>query len=285
MKQAIFSSIVLSFLSTSAFAQSSTSAMAPAANAPAAASTVSSDAPAKKSPISVRYVGIYSGPNFNADGHTMGGVGDTFVSNRPSIQTSITDNFTAGVQARLRTTFTKEGVVAGNESWRLYGNINNVASYGIASLSLIPRIMLPTSNANHNNKMTASPELLMAFSISPSDSRFSFSYTPQMQMPLYTDESLAKSRDLMSFLLLHNIEGTYQLGASTQLTFGFYPEYVVTKNLPFTNDSNEIDVGVNFDIAKGWSINPYIGFEAFGANSDNLGKSMQAALSLSGTFL
>ena len=289
MKKLLTASILTIVLQTSAYAQSSSAVTAPAAAAnetggPAAA-TSTATAP-KKSLINIKYVGVYEGPNFTSDGNNMHGE-DTSVSNRPTLQANLADNINAGLQTRINTAFTKDGVKAANETWRLYGTFKNVASYGILSLDLIPRIMLPTSKSNHNKTMTLSPELITAININPKDSRFSFDYSPQMLGYIYSDNNVATAANAKSFILLHNIEGTYQLGASSQLTFGWYPEYNVGKTTKFTNDSNEVDVGVNFDVAKGWAINPYIGIEPVGLGKDGASalKSMEAALVVSGTFL
>jgi hypothetical protein len=292
MKQLFFSSIVLMIaLQQTASAQSNTTVIAPAAptaaSANSAAASSTAEAP-KTQAINIKYVGVYEGQAFSSaedrHGKNMHGE-DQSISNRPTIQYNFNSDMSAGLQTRINTAFKKEGIVASNETWRLYGTFKNVASYGIVSLDLIPRLQLPTSMKNHDKTMMVSPELLAAFNINPKNSRFSFDYTPQMLGYLYSDETVAKAHSAASFIILHNIEGTFQMSAKTQLTFGWYPEYVVSKVLPLTQDSNEVDVGVNFDIAKGWSLNPYIGVEPVGMDSNNIGKSMEAALVVNGTFL
>ena len=291
MKQLFSLSIVLAFaFQSSAFAESSTTTATAAADAPNAATAALSSSTAtapKQSTINIKYVGVFEGPGLSGDAGKDMHNKDEHISNRPTLQYNFNRDISAGLQTRIATTFKQEGIVASNETWRLYGTFKNVASYGVMSLDILPRVMLPTSKGNHNNSMMPSPELLAAFNINPKDSRFSFDYTPQLLGFVYSDNKVAAKNDATTLVFLHNIEGSYQLSSKTQLTFGWYPEYVVTKSLPYTNDSNEVDVGVSVDVAKGWSINPYLGMElnGMGANGASIGKNMEAALIVSGTFL
>ncbi len=273
-------------LSAHSFAQSTATIATPAAassSTPGSASTTSA-APTSTS-IHANYTGIFLGPGLNAEaGKTKDGT-DLFISNRFAIRSDFTDQINAGLQARLRTVFAKDSIDASNEVWRFFANFRNVAEYDIVSLSLTPRLLLPTSDQAHNNSMTLSPELLASFNVNPKNSRFSFSYTPQMQQLFYTDSSVALKNNAMSFYLVHNLEMNYNLGSTTQITVGYYPEYLSTKKVSFTNSSNEVDVGFNWDFAKGWSINPYLATELNGLDSSDFGKNMQANLTLSGTFL
>jgi len=299
MKQFFISLFVATIvLQQAAFAQSSATVITPAAPTAAtadtaAAATSTAEAP-KVQPINIKYLGVYEGPNFTANGTNMHG-DDTAISNRPKIQYNFTNDVNTGLEARVGTTFTKDGVVAANQTWRLYGTFKNVATYGILSLDLIPRVMLPTSTKNQDSTMLPSPELIATLNINPKNSRFSLDYTAQMLGYLYNNQSTARAVGFnkvtgitpgaASFIYLHAFEGSFQLGSKTQLTFGWFPEYVITKNLPMAQDSNEVDLGVNFDIAKGWSLNPYIGVEPVGMDPSNPAKSMEAAMVVTGTFL
>jgi hypothetical protein len=287
MKQILISSVVLSIvLQSSAFAQSST-AIVPAApvSAPSAAATSTADAPAASSIIHASYTGIFAGPGLDSEAGTTKDGDDLFVSNRLAFKADLAKGIDAGLQIRLQTAFRTNGIEANNEISRFFANFKNVFQYDILSVNLTPRLLLPTSNRAHNNKMTLSPELLIAMNVNPKDSRFSFSYTPQMQQIIYSNNAVATANNGMSFYLLHNLDVTYTLGSTTQITFGYYPEYMSTKQAAFTNSSNEIDLGLNWDFAKGWSINPYIATEMNGLDSNAIGKNMQANLTLSGTFL
>jgi len=297
MKQFFISVFVATIvLQQSAFAQSNATVITPAAPTAAAttdsaAATSTAESP-KVQPINVKYLGLYEGPALNTAeaGKNMHNA-DEFISNRPKVQYNFNANTSAGLETRIRTTFAQQGVQADNETWRLYGSFKNVASYGIMSLDLVPRVMLPTSKSNHNTTMLPSPEMIATLNINPKNSRFSLDYSNQMLGYMYSNNTVAKSAAFNggaganSFIMLHSFEGTFQTSAKTQLTFGWYPEYVVTKNLPMTQDSNEVDLGVNFDIAKGWSLNPYLGIEPVGMDSSNPTKSMEAALIVTGTFL
>jgi len=289
MKHLFINSVILSIvLQTSAFAASSTTTAIPASdakNAATAAATSIAEVAPFKSVIHASYTGSFVGPGLNAEaGKTKDG-DDIFVSNRIAVKDDITINIDAGLQARIATAFAKDGLKANNEVWRFFADFKNVATYDILSVNLTARLLLPTSKKAHNNSMTLSPELLASFNINPKNSRFSFAYTPQAQQIIYTNSAVATANNAMSFYLVHNLEATYNLGSTTQITFGYYPEYMSKKQAAFTNSSNEIDLGINWDFAKGWSVNPFIATELNGLNSASMGKNMQANLVLSGSFL
>lgn len=292
MKQAIISSIVLTFvLSNSALAQSTTSVVAPAAAAakadagPVATSSSTAEAPKAVQAINLKYTGIYEGPAFdqNAAGTTMSG-DPQYISHRPALQYNVSQQANAGFQARFSTIFdANQGLIATSENHRFFANLKNVASYGILNLNLTAKGILPTSAGAHNRKMVMGAEFTPTLGISPSDSRFSFTYAPQMQKYFYSADSISRSG--VNFYIMHNLEGAYQLGSTTQITAGLYPEYLSTQSATFTNSSNELDLGVNWDFAKGWSANPYIGAQLNGFELSNAGKKMEIALVVSGTIL
>lgn len=300
MKHLSILSALFFVLQTSAFAQSNTTVIVPApAKAAAApstgAATSTADAAPAQQTVAVTYDAIMYGPGLDngekkaenkmTGAKQMDGESDMHISHRPKLKYNISSNIDAGIQARIGTDFTGTGLTAANENWRLFANFKNVFQRDIVSVTFTPRVVLPFSDRAHNSKMLPSPELLIPVSITPKNSRFNFSYTPQMIQNLYSDATAATAQRAVGFHFIHNIEGTYTLGSATQLTFGLYPEYRTTKVAAFTNTSNELDLGVNWDFTKGWSVNPYIGTELNGLDSSAISKNMQANLTLTGTFL
>ncbi len=230
--------------------------------------------------IRASYTGIMAGPILDGETNKTNNIS---VSNRIAAKIDFHENLDAGLQARLNTAFTPNGVVASNENWRLFSNIKKIYNNGLIDFNLTPRIMLPTSNSAHNQKLVFGPELIATLNFNPKNTRFSFDYKAQTQKNFYSDATAsAKS---MNFYLLHNFEANYTLTSTTELNLGIYPEYMSTNSAAFTNTSNELDFGLSWSFAKGWSLNPYLATELNGLDSSNPGKNMQANLILSGAFL
>lgn len=275
------------FLNLAAFAQSSSATVAaPAAAAPA--STSVAEAPAAKSKIAINYLGIMYGQALTneSEGRTYLG-DDMYLNNRPSIKYNVTDNLDFGLQARFNVKFQKDGMDVVNDPWRLFSNIKNIYKDDVLQFNVLARAFLPTRIKDHNRGLLPSPELMPMLNISPKNSRFSLSVYPQLLKFLYKDDAVARSANAPSFIALGNFEGTYQLTGNTAITFGFYPEYVMSKQVALNNDSNELDLGYNWDFAKGWSLNPFVAMEFVGMGADNAAVSKNMALNvvLSGAIL
>ncbi len=230
--------------------------------------------------VHASYTGIMSGPILESEANSKN---DISVSNRIAAKTDLTEKLDAGIQARLNTTFTENGIVANNENWRVFANIKKIYADDLIDFNLMPRVMLPTSDNAHNQTLIAGPELIATMNINPKNSRFSFDYKVQTQKNFYSDK-LASTKS-MNFYLLHNFEASYTLGSTTEISLGLYPEYTSTNNAAFTNTGNELDIGFSWSFSKSWSLYPYIATELKGLDTSNPGKQMQANLILSGTFL
>ena len=114
---------------------------------------------------------------------------------------------------------------------------------------------------------------------------FSFSYTPLMQGFLYSNNGIATVNNAPVFSIVEYVGANYQLSPKAALTFLWEPEYDLMKKNALTETSNEMDLGVNFEVAKGWALNPYIGIQPNGMNTSSLGtmgKGMEAAMIVSG---
>lgn len=288
--------IAASQFSLAAFAQSSSTQKAAKPmdisvtepGLPAAAATSVATAPAAKSKVGVSYLGIMNGPGLSNEfeGKTKDGE-DLYLNNRPSIKYTFDENTDAGLQARFNLKFQNDGMDVVNDSWRVFANFKNVYKDDVLSLNITPRIFLPTKLSSHNATMLPSPEIIPVLNISPKNSRFSLSVYPQVIQWLYSDNAVAASKAANSLYVIGNFEGTYQLAAPTAITFGFYPEYISGKTRAMRNTSNELDLGVSYDFAKGWSVNPYIATEFIGMGADNasISKNMAFNVILSGAIL
>jgi hypothetical protein len=230
--------------------------------------------------IHASYTAIMSGPILDAERNRTSNIS---VSNRIAARADLSEMIDTGFQVRLNTAFIQNKIVASNENWRLFANIKKIYNDGFLDFNLTPRIMLPTSNSAHNQTLIAGPELIATLNFNPSNSRFTFDYKAQTQKNLYSDK--LASNQSMSFYLLHNFEANYTLGSTTEINFGIYPEYTSTRSAAFTNTSNEVDLGLTWSFAKGWSLNPYLATELVGLDTANPGKKMQANLTLSGALL
>ena len=104
---------------------------------------------------------------------------------------------------------------------------------------------------------------------------------------MYSNEATAILNNGTDFQIANSFEGTYTLTSKSQITFGYYPDFKTTKTAAMANDSNEVDLGVSFDVAKGWALNPYVSSEflGMGANGASPTKNMAINLLVSGAFL
>ncbi len=282
MNHFIFS-LLLFTITPAVFAQSTVTIPTPSA----AVATSTTDAPGQLQRFNVKYTGIYEGPTFSEHTHGQSLSGDQYISNRTALQYNFSKQTNIGFQTRFRTIFdSKEGFRATSENHRFYANFKKVASYNIMSLDITTKAILPTAISAHNSTMNGAMELTPALSIAPADSRFSFAYAPQFIQHVFADPSKAHDMGMPGTYLVHNIEGSYQVNGTTSITAGIYPEYYTLSNVQkFTNRSNELDFGVNWDFAQGWSANPYIGTQLNDFSLSNAGKNMEVALVVSGTIL
>lgn len=273
---------------SSALAQNNTSATATTANtntSTAVAADVSSSTEAAAPKLKVGYTAVMAGPGLNMSKAKAADGSDFFISHRPKIGVAINKNLDMGLQFRIRTTNTtvpNMGVT--NENYRLYSTLKKVATYNSASLTLIPRIVLPTSNGSHNTHMAPSPELIASFDIEPKDSIFTFSIAPQIIGLLYHSNKALAGSTLVDFIL--NLESTMALNDQTKMTFGLYPEYKNFRGQGFAHAGNEFDLGVSYDFAKGWSVNPYLGSDVKALTAGgNVAANTSINLTLSGSIL
>lgn len=276
-------------LTTSAHAQSVGNVAMPGSSASAAApqtstatTSATSSASGVLSNVSAGYLGIFNGPEADFYAPKRLDNKDMYVSNRLAVRYNFSDSINAGYQARVATIFQPGKLEATNETHRLFANFRGLAKTQMGALTLTPRVMLPTSNAAHDQKMLPSPELIANYEFAPAGSRFNFALGNTASKKLYQNN---EDQKMQSFYSIANIEASYQMSPISQMTFGLYPEYEITRSTAMNNTSNEVDMGVSIDVAKGWSVNPYVATELKGLHEGNLGKQTAFNLTLSGTLL
>ena len=261
-------------------------------NAAANANVASMD---KKSMFGISYLGALMGPNM--DFHAARTKGDTpdspeymYLDNRPSFKVNITENVDAGLQVRFVNKFRDTNdVITYNTDYRLFSNIKKLLPTDLGSLTLTPRLVLPTGTAvggSHDKKRTVSPELIDRYSIEPKNSRFSFNVGVQMIKYLYTSAAVT-NQDQIQFYSLGIFETAFVVTPKTQITVGYYPEFCKNSDVANHTTSNETDIGVAVEVAKGWTLNPVVVTElnSMSANNNNVLKSSALALNVIGTFL
>lgn len=279
MKSSLSLALAFVLLGVQANAQSTNTSTASAANG--STSTGSSDAR-----LRVSYSALMFGPGVDMSAAKTAGGGDFFISHRPKFAVAFgSSGIDTGLQLRIRTTNTTQAEMGvTNENYRIFANFRNVAKFGATSLTLTPRIILPTSNNAWKTHLLPSPELIASFDINPKNSRFSFSVAPQIIASLYHSNKAEAGNSLVYFV--GNLESTYAINDKVQVTAGFYPSFDDKRGEGFVNDGDELDLGVNYDFAKGWSINPYFATEMLNvANGANVAKNTSINLTLNGTFL
>ncbi len=228
--------------------------------------------------IHAGYTGIMNSPRFVTDEPEY-----FSISNRLSALTDITANWNAGIQARINTEFKSTGLEATSDKWRIFSTIKNIYNDGIFNFSLTPRVALPTSTAAIKATMIAGPELIASLNGIVPDSRFNFSYTAQGQKNFYSNVNA--NPKALNYYFLQSIGAGYTLTPSAEINISYNPEYGSSNSAAWTNSSNEIDLGMNWDFAKGWSVNPYIAAEMNGFSVSDAGRKLSANLILSGNFL
>ncbi len=292
----LFSVLTILVIAQSSFAQESTIKVgepvadrADSVSDGASTATTSTPKPSSAGTIQVGYTGIMFGPGFSStlEGKQKDG-SDLYISNRPIVKMTTSENTDIGIQPRIRGAFTNSGTQVSAENTFIFADIKKVIetnnSVVSTSLTITPRIMLPTQSSYRQATLQPSPELLLPFSINPKNSRLSFTITPKLADYIYSNPT-AGDVTLPHLYTIVFLESAYTLTPSTQLTFGFYPEHYSTKSAALTSTSNEIDLGVNWDFMKGWSVNPFLAIEPVGMNTAMASKNMQINLVLSGMFL
>lgn len=249
---------------------------------------------AAESPIGpkVSYFGIMSGMGLEMSGSHQASVPNTnspmIFEHRVSLNYQTSENFTLGFQPRFRNVFAPDNLHMENANYRVSAKFSNVYKNDFMTLTLMPRVALPTSLAAHNSDMKPSPEMLAIIDFSPKDSRFSGQLGNAYMQGFYgnnasgTDYALAQTAMDQPWAELD-----YQVNPKIQAFAAFWPEFDANAriNSPLHAVSNEIDLGTYFEVAKGWQVAPYIATEPIGMDVARIDKSMQFNFYVIGTVL
>jgi hypothetical protein len=257
--------------------------------------TAQKPAPTK---LVIKYLGIFNGPGTtfsSAHQADVYGTGSSATSmglqSRPKLLLQTSENFDFGVETRFLTSFGSQynkgsDVQFTNGSYRLQADIKNVIKTDTVAVSLIPRIALPTSNAQHQEHMRAAPEMIVNVDYAPKNTRFSFNSGVLYQYGIYgTDTTGAGYTAPSTSVLQPWAETDYQLSPKVQAFVAYWPEYSskARQGAPLAVDSNEVDLGTYFQVAKGWQIAPYISMEPIGMK--NIGQATQLNFYVIGAVL
>lgn len=292
-------------LSHSAFAQNSTtttSAASDAASAPSAAavntSAATSAAPKQTGLLSpaIKYLGYLHGTGLTFSGARQSEVNDEQINYEQRIKFLPISNsaMDLGLEARVNSHFGDgKKMDVGNGAWRLYANFKNVLHNDVYDLSLMPRIVLPTSNKLHNQKATISPDMLAILGINPKNSRFSYTAAIEYIQYFYSDKGLGKDySNATSVVIAPWFEADYQLTDKTQLNLSYWPSLISRRNgskltSAFAQDGgNEFDVGATYEISKAWQVSPFIAIETSDISSKPSAlQNMQLNVAVIGRFL
>lgn len=242
--------------------------------------------PSKPLPIGISYLGVFNGPGFSSEmeGKTKDG-DDLYMHNRPTFKYKASENILLGLQPRFNIRFMSTGMDAVLENWRLQAEFKNLIKTDVFALGITPRVSLPTSLKAHNQSMIPSPELLGKLDFAPKNSRFQFDAWYIVGNYLFSDRDQSLNAVTLDSTLA--TEASYQLTSDLGLTFGYYMEHASKRQSAITSASNEIDLGLNWDFAKGWSVNPVVAAECngLGAEGSSLAKNMGVYVWVSGTVL
>ena len=259
-----------------------------------AASDVPSNSTATK--LKLGYLGIMYGPGLEFSGShqsAFNGNSSLFLNNRPKIMLQTSENFEFGMEPRFNTIFGADrkhasDFTAENDKWRLLTRFKNVIKTDTLALGISPRLILPTSNAAHQQKEIPSPELVANLDFAPKNSRFSYTVGTVYQQNFFETSTTGVGYTQATTAVFQPwLEADYQLTAKTQLMVAYWPEWVAKARIGqrLTSDSQEIDMGAYFEVAKGWQVNPFLATDFQDMSSSNRLKNMQLNLVLIGSIL
>ncbi|MBC7395866.1 MAG: hypothetical protein H7333_00360 [Bdellovibrionales bacterium] len=249
----------------------------------------SSSAASKAVRPGVKYLGIMHGPGMTFSGAHQADGSDLLVDNRFKLLARIGANTEVGFEPRINTAFGnghKIDAVAG--AMRLFANFKHVYKDDIFDLTLTPRAVLPTRVKFHNEHGTVSPDLIASLDIAPKNSRFSFNTGSEYIQYFHTaGANAAFYNGATTAVVAPWLEVDYQMTEKSQFVVSYWPELVAQarQGTPLHADSNEIDIGANYEFVKGWVVNPYVAIEAFDMKSNARLDNMSANLLVVGTIL
>ena len=240
----------------------------------------------------IKYTGFFFGPGMDFSQSKQAGAGDgrddMALKNRPKFLVKVGENIEAGIDTRFNILFNSESYKAKNDNYRLQATFKKIVKTDTFSLAMTPRLMLPTSNKAHDTHTLVSPELVTSFDFNPKNTRFSVNGGVGLSKFIYSNKgSDSASADATTFDIGPWAEIDFQVSPAVQAMVAYWPDFTAKGNRSggFANASNEIDMGVNWDFVKGWTLIPYVSLEMNGvaaATNNGALQNMQANLIVTG---
>jgi hypothetical protein len=236
--------------------------------------------------LKIAYNGILRGPGLNSSNFAQSDNSATSLENRFKFNVETSDKLSFGLEARIATAKSQDEFTVNNNDYRLSASIKHLYQKGILDFSLIPRIKLPTSKKSFaTNKVLFGTELIANLDITPQSSRFSYN------TGLLTGQNFYRSNGPSSAWATNFnpwFEADYQINDRISAFASIWPEVLINRASVNNNDSNEVDIGANIEIIKGWTASPYLSIEPVGLDTSSAGtvaKGMQLNLNVVGTIL
>ncbi|MBU6154640.1 MAG: hypothetical protein KGP28_10095 [Bdellovibrionales bacterium] len=270
-----------------AFAQSTTTI----GNTGTSVAVDSTTADSNKPKFKIGYLGILRGPGLNSKNFSQADSNSSSaeeLENRFRFLLAPGESFDFGIEARITAAASQEeGMNVSNGDYRFLANFRHVVKTSSLDLTLTPRLKLPTSSAAQENRLLLGAEVIANLDIALTDSRFSFNTGTTLQQNFFDASGPSQN---VTTVVQPWFEVDYQINDGLGAFASVYPELLSQAKMGagFVNDSDEIDVGANWEFLKGWTATPYISVEPVGMDASSVGnaaKNMQFNLYVSGALL
>jgi hypothetical protein len=249
-----------------------------------------STANANKPKFKIGYLGILRGPGLNSKNFSQADSNSSSaeeLENRFRFLLAPSESFDFGMEARITAAASQEGMTVNNGDYRLLANFRHIVKTNSLDLTLTPRLKLPTSGISQERELLLGAEMIANLDIALKNSRFSFNTGTTLQQNFFKSSGPSQN---VTTVLQPWFEVDYQINDSLGGFASVYPELLSQAKMGagFVNDSDEIDVGANWEFLKGWTATPYLSIEPVGMDASsvsNAAKNMQFNLYVSGALL
>ncbi len=243
-----------------------------------------------ESRFKINYLGILRGPGLNSKNFCQADSNSSEaeeLENRFRFLLAPSESIDFGMEARVTAAASREGMDVTNGDYRLLANFRHLVKTNTLDLTLTPRLKLPTSSISRERELLMGAELIANLDIALQDSRFSFNTGTTLQQNFF--KASGPSQNVTS-VVQPWFEVDYQIKDGLGAFASVYPELLSQAKMGagLVNDSDEIDVGANWEFLKGWTATPYISIEPVGMDAStmsNAARNMQFNLYLSGALL
>jgi hypothetical protein len=249
-----------------------------------------SAANANKPKFKINYLGILRGPGLNSKNFSQADSNSSEaeeLENRFRFLLAPSESFDFGMEARVTAAASQEGMDVTNGDYRFLANFRHLVKTNNLDLTLTPRLKLPTSGISQERQLLLGAELIANLDIAMNNSRFSFNTGTTLQQNFFKPSGPSQN---VTTVVQPWFEVDYQINDGLGAFASVYPELLSQAKMGagFVNDSDEVDVGANWEFLKGWTATPYISIEPVGMDASsmsNAAKNMQFNLYVSGALL